>query len=84
MRDRRSEADRVCDAEANAFALFLLMPNPHFVKEMRGIRDLLDEKSLEKVAKKFRVSVPILLARDALERRLRWPASEISGRERGR
>lgn len=71
MADRRLDMERVYQEEANAFALFLLMPNPHFVNEMRGIRDLLDEEALEKVAKKFRVSVPILLARDALESRMR-------------
>lgn len=66
------------DEEANAFALFLLMPNPHFANEMRVVKDLLDEDTLQIIAKKFRVSVPILLAREALESHMRKARGERS------
>lgn len=53
------------EAEANAFAMALLMPAEFVraeVKKMGGI-DIEDETKLKKLAAKFRVSVPIMAVR---------------------
>lgn len=63
--------DILMDLEANAFAIELLMPEQWIRRDAKGI-DLLDTLAVEKLAKMYRVSVPLmsfrigqLIARDA-------------------
>lgn len=53
------------DAEANAFAMELLMPADFVRDELKkmGGFDIEDEKKLKKLADKFRVSVPVMTIR---------------------
>lgn len=47
------------DNEANQFAAYLLVPESFLIAElakMGGVKDIDDERWLEKLAKKFRVS----------------------------
>ncbi len=48
------------DAEANAFAMELLMPSEWLLRDMEGI-DLFDEKRLERIAKRYRVPVALMM-----------------------
>ena len=53
------------EAEANAFAMELLMPTEFLrrdLKQMGGI-DLADDRQVEKLAKKYRVSVSLMAIR---------------------
>ena len=63
--------DKILDEEANAFAMALLMPEEWIRRDAKGI-DLLDTLAVEKLAKMYQVSVPLmsfrigqLMARDA-------------------
>lgn len=50
------------DAEANAFAMELLMPFDWIVRDASGI-DLCDERAVEKLAKKYRVAPTVMAVR---------------------
>ncbi len=57
--------ERNIDAEANAFAMELLMPTEWLradVIAMGGI-DVEDESKMKKLAKRYRVSVPVMTLR---------------------
>ena len=56
----------VAEAEANYFALLMLMPRGAFETAMTDVRDSFDEKGLRRVANVFQVSVPMVLARSRL------------------
>lgn len=47
------------DEEANAFAMELLMPEEWVRRDAKGI-DLLDTLAVEKLAKMYQVSVPLM------------------------
>lgn len=50
------------DAEANAFAMELLMPFDWIVRDANGL-DLCDERGVEKLAKKYRVAATVMAVR---------------------
>jgi len=50
------------DAEANAFAMELLMPFDWIVRDARGL-DLCDERAVEKLARKYRVAATVMSVR---------------------
>lgn len=50
------------DAEANAFAMELLMPFDWIVRDANGL-DLCDERAVEKLAKKYRVATTVMAVR---------------------
>lgn len=50
------------DAEANAFAMELLMPFDWIVRDATGL-DLCDERSVQKLAKKYRVASTVMAVR---------------------
>ena len=55
------------EKEANLFALALLMPKERFIKEFKKLKvDLLDEKGLEPLCKKFGVTHTMVVARAAM------------------
>lgn len=56
--------EQAMEIEANAFAMELLMPE-HLMREAIGTRgvDVEDEKRVAALAKKFRVSVPVMVLR---------------------
>lgn len=61
--DNESERQEI---EANAFAMCLLMPEEFVLKEinhMGGNFDIENSKIIKKLAKKFRVSMPIMTLR---------------------
>lgn len=48
------------DAEANAFAMELLMPSEWLLRDLKGV-DLFDEAKLAKIAKRYRVPVSLMM-----------------------
>lgn len=73
------------EAEANAFAMELLMPFDWIVRDASGI-DLCDERAVEKLAKKYRVAPTVMAVRIGEVRRelelcreAAQPASPIPG-----
>ena len=57
--------EETIEREANAFAMELLVPTAFLVAELMklGYFDLEDDAALEKLAKKFKVSVQVLTLR---------------------
>jgi Zn-dependent peptidase ImmA (M78 family) len=51
--------DDMMEDEANAFAIALLMPEEWIRRDAKGI-DLLDTSAVEKLAKLYQVSVPLM------------------------
>jgi Zn-dependent peptidase ImmA (M78 family) len=60
---------RWMDVEANAFAMELLMPTEWLMRDLgpSGI-DIEDEKRMGALAKRYRVSLPVMIARIAMLR----------------
>ncbi len=62
MPDQTVEDYRVLDAEANAFAMELLIPFDWIVRDSAGL-DLCDEDGVARLAKKYRVPVTTMAVR---------------------
>lgn len=60
-----SNSDPIEDLEANYFAMCLLMPEDFVRREVKAMGgfDIEDQKSLAQLARKFQVSVPLMMLR---------------------
>lgn len=57
--------EQIMDAEANVFAMELLMPRESLladIKKLGGV-DIEDDKAMTKLAKKYRVSITVMALR---------------------